>query len=122
MEDIKDIVDSIVRGCALGGLEVQELLAAFGARTVVESSASTFSLDNPVTPSRREEGIIQSIERLLERDNPSLETMKMQVDYDTSFLKEDVNAQKILRVRNKMIATHKMGIVEVVMDMVTIWA
>ena len=116
MEDIKDIVDSIVRGCALGGLEVQELLAAFVARTVVESSASTFSLDNPVTPSRREEVIIQSIERLLERDNPSLETMKMQVDYDTSFLKEDVNAQKILRVRNKMIATHKMGIVEVVME------
>lgn len=116
MEDIKDIVDSIVRGCALGGLEVQELLAAFVARTVVEASAATFSLDNPVTPSRREEVIIQSIERLLERDNPALETMKMQVDYDTSFLKEDVNAQKILRVRNKMIATHKMGIVEVVME------
>ena len=116
MEEIKDVVDSIVRGCALGGLEVPELLAAFVARTVVESNASSFSLDNPVTPSRREEVIIQSIERLLERDNPSLETMKMQVDYDTAFLKEDVNAQRILRVRNKMIATHKMGIVEVVME------
>ena len=103
MEEIKDVVDSIVRGCALGGMEVPELLAAFVARTVVESSAATFSLDNPVTPSRREEVVIQSIERLLERDNPSLETMKMQVDYDSSFLKEDVNAQRILRVRNKMI-------------------
>lgn len=116
MEDIKDVVDSIVRGCALGGLEVPELLAAFVARTVVESNASSFSLDNPVTPSRREEVIVKSIERLLERDNPALETMKMQVDYDTAFLKEDVNAQRILRMRNKMIATHKMGIVEVVME------
>ena len=86
------------------------------ARTVVESDASSFSLDNPVTPSRREEVIVKSIESLLERDNPALETMKMQVDYDTAFLKEDVNAQRILRMRNKMIATHKMGIVEVVME------
>ena len=40
----------------------------------------------------------------------------MQVDYDSAFLKEDVSAQRILRTRNKMIATHKMGIVDVVME------
>ena len=116
MDDIKDIVDSVVRGCAIGGLEVQELLAAFIARTVVENNASTFSLDKPITESRREEVIIQSIERLLTTDDPTLETIKMQVDYDTAFLREDVEAQRKLRVRNKMIATHKMGIVEVVME------
>ena len=116
MDNIRDIVDSVVRGCALGGLEVQELLAAFVARTVVEESATTFSLDKPITESRKDEVILRSIEKLLERDNPSLEVMMMQVDYDTSFLKEDVEAQRILRVRNRMIATHKMGIVEVVME------
>ena len=116
MDNIKDIVDSVVRGCALGGLEVQELLAAFVARTVVEENASIFSLDKPITESRKDEVVLKSIERLLERDNPSLEVMKMQVDYDTSFLKEDVEAQRLLRVRNRMIATHKMGIVEVVME------
>ena len=116
MDSIKDIVDSVVRGCALGGLEVQELLAAFVARTVVEENASTFSLDKPITESRKDEVVLRSIERLLERDNPALEVMKMQVDYDTSFLKEDVEAQRMLRVRNRMIATHKMGIVEVVME------
>ena len=47
MEDIKDIVDSIVRGCALGGIEIPELLAAFVARTIVESNASSFSLIIP---------------------------------------------------------------------------
>lgn len=116
MEGIRDIVDSIVRGCAMGGLEVQELLAAFVARTVVETDASTFSLDKPVTESRKDEVVLKAIEKLLERDSPSLEVMKMQVDYDTSFLKEDVESQRLLRIRNKMIATHKMGIVEVVME------
>jgi hypothetical protein len=35
MEDIKDIVNTIVRGCAQGGLEVSDVLAAFVARTVI---------------------------------------------------------------------------------------
>ena len=116
MDNIKDIVDSIVRGCALGGLEVQELLAAFVARTIVEENAAIFALDKPLTETRKDEVVLRAIEKLLERDNPSLEVMKMQVDYDTSFLKEDVEAQRILRARNRMIATHKMGIVEVVME------
>jgi len=116
MDNIKDIVESVVRGCAIGGLEVQELLAAFVARTVVEENAASFSLDKPITESRKDEVVLRAIERLLERDNPSLEVMKMQVDYDTSFLKEDVESQRLLRMRNRMVATHKMGIVEVVME------
>ena len=116
MEEIRDIVTSIVKGCALGGLEVQDVLAAFVARTIVEDSTSTFALNNKVTPDRREEIILQSIEKLLERDNPSLETLKMQVEYDSSFLKEDLEAQRVLRLRNKMIASHKMGITDVEME------
>jgi hypothetical protein len=34
MEDIKDIIGTIVRGCAQGGVVVSEVLAAFVARTV----------------------------------------------------------------------------------------
>lgn len=34
MEEIKDIVQSIVKGCAHGGLQVSEILAAYVARTV----------------------------------------------------------------------------------------
>jgi hypothetical protein len=116
MEEIRDIVNSVVRGCKLGGLEVQEVLAAFVARTVVEGSTSTFALDKTVTPERREQIVIQSIEKLLERDNPSLETLKMQVEYDSSFLKEDLEAQRVLRLRSKMIASHKLGITDVEME------
>lgn len=35
MDDIKDIVSTIVRGCAQGGIVVSEVLAAFVARTVL---------------------------------------------------------------------------------------
>lgn len=34
MDDIKDIIGTIVRGCAQGGIIVSEVLAAFVARTV----------------------------------------------------------------------------------------
>jgi Domain of unknown function len=38
------------------------------------------------------------------------------VDYDSSFLKHDADAQKSLRLREKMIASHKVAIVEVLME------
>lgn len=34
MDDIKDIVQSIVKGCGQGGLQTSEILAAYVARTV----------------------------------------------------------------------------------------
>jgi hypothetical protein len=45
----------------------------------VESNDSVFALDKKVTAENTEEIILQAIEKLIERDNPSLETMKMQV-------------------------------------------
>ena len=77
--------------------------------------------------------VVQSIERLLNRDDPALEMykkfitithfyiemkfvrIKMQVDYDSTYLREEEEAQKKLRLRNKMVAGHKMAIVEVEM-------
>jgi hypothetical protein len=34
MDEIKDIVQSIVKGCSQGGQKVSEILAAYVARTV----------------------------------------------------------------------------------------
>ena len=116
MEEIKDIVNDIVRGCATGGLEVSEVLAAYVARTVVEGNSSVFALDAKVTQSTIDEVILASIERLLEKNNPALETLKMQVDFDFAFLKDDNNAQKNLRLRNKLINSNKLSIVDVVFE------
>jgi hypothetical protein len=40
---------------------------------IVESNASAFALDRKITPERIEEVILQSIEKLIEKDSPSLE-------------------------------------------------
>eukprot|EP01035_Chromulina_nebulosa_P017390 gene17390-22939_t len=113
MNEIKDIVKSIVKGCSRAGTEVSDVLAAFIARTIIESNEKSFILDQIVTPDGVEQVITASIEKLLERDNPALETIKMQVDYDASYLKYDNEAQKILRNRIKLINSHKEGIVNV---------
>lgn len=116
MEDIKDVVHSIVRGCEQTGIHVPEVLAAFVARTVVEANAQSFALDRKITPELLDQVILQSIEKLLEKDNPALETMKMQVDYDSSFLSEDSNARKAIRLRYKLLVGHKTSVVEVEME------
>ena len=51
----------------------------FSLLQIVESSTDTFSLDKSLTGEAKDEVIILSIERLLEKDSPQLETMKMQV-------------------------------------------
>lgn len=116
MEGIKDIVNTIVRGCAQGGIVVPEVLAAFVARTIVEESTDSFSLDKNLTRESKDEVIIQSIERLLEKDSPQLETIKMQVDFDCSFLEQDNAFQKIIRIRKKMVASARSSIADMQMS------
>ncbi len=42
MDEIKDIVNSIVKGCSQGGLVVPDVLAGFVARTVCSLLLSLF--------------------------------------------------------------------------------
>mmetsp|Transcript_15434 Transcript_15434/g.23290 ORF Transcript_15434/g.23290 Transcript_15434/m.23290 type:complete len:740 (-) Transcript_15434:175-2394(-) len=116
MDDIKDIIGTIVRGCAQGGVVVSEVLAAFVARTIVESSTDSFALDRALTSEAKDEVIIQSIEKLLEKDSPQLETMKMQVDFDCSFLEEDAEFQKTIRLHKKVVSTARANIAELEMQ------
>eukprot|EP01041_Mallomonas_annulata_P008154 gene8154-16763_t len=116
MEEIKEIVKTIVRGCAQGGVIVSDVLAAFVARTIVEKNTDSFALDRKLSNEAMDDVIVQSIEKLLETDSPPMETIKMQVDFDTSFLEEDNDVQKVIRTRNKLLASHKMSIIDVIMD------
>ena len=58
----------------------------------------------------------KSIERLLEKNDPALELMKMQVDFDSTYSRENNEAQRKLRQRSKMIAAHKVAIGDIVME------
>jgi hypothetical protein len=51
----------------------------------VETNTTTFALDKSLSQESKDEIIIQSIEKLLEKDSPQLETMKMQVSSPPSF-------------------------------------
>ena len=109
MDEIKDVIQRIIKGCGVAGLDVSEILSAFVARTVslhndnnrqltihychltrflydhmlknndshffqvVESDTSTFALDKKKTPQEIDSIIVQSIEKLLSRDDPALE-------------------------------------------------
>jgi hypothetical protein len=82
----------------------------------VETNASYFALDRKATPEQTEEVIMMSIERLMEQDSPSLEMIKMQVDYDSTYLLEENEVQAKTKARLRMIGTHKTGILEVEME------
>eukprot|EP00598_Pedospumella_elongata_P004655 CAMPEP_0184971536 /NCGR_PEP_ID=MMETSP1098-20130426/3754_1 /TAXON_ID=89044 /ORGANISM="Spumella elongata, Strain CCAP 955/1" /LENGTH=822 /DNA_ID=CAMNT_0027493681 /DNA_START=33 /DNA_END=2501 /DNA_ORIENTATION=- len=116
MDDIRGIINSIVKGCAQAGVVVPDVLAGFVARTIVESNSSYFALDRKATPEATQEVIMQSIEKLLEKDSPALEMIKMQVDYDSTYLSEETDAQNKAKARAKMIAGHKTGILEIEME------
>ena len=45
----------------------------YASMQVVDKNASVFSLDRKITPEQTEEVIYQSIEKLMETDNPALE-------------------------------------------------
>jgi len=103
MEEIAEVISEIVKGCAAEGVVVSELLAAFVCRTIIEKSDSKvleeggkprFSLDKQIVGDDINELINRCIERLLEQDSPSLETIKMQVAFDSSYLHQEEKMNK----------------------------
>ena len=69
-----------------------------------------------MTPEGVEEVVLTSIEKLLERDNPSLETIRMQVEYDTSYIENENEAAKTIRIRNKLIQSNKQTISDIQLE------
>ncbi len=89
MDEIEEVVAEIVNGCRAHKLEVSELLAAFVARTVLEGDSVAFALDKDLTDDDVNSVINLSVTRLLEKDSPKLETVKMQVAFDSSHVKNE---------------------------------
>lgn len=59
-----------------------------------------FSLDSPLTQEGVSDLVDRSVDRLLEVDSPSLETMKMQVAVDSSYITEEDDLIKSYQRRN----------------------
>jgi len=57
----------------LSGLDAHDLVSFHSHFQIVESNSSYFALDRKATPEATQEVIMQSIEKLLEKDSPALE-------------------------------------------------
>jgi len=73
---------------------VSDTLGAFMARAVVLENTELFPLEKELTESDVQDLIKLSTERLLERDSPALETVKMQVTFDTARVLEAESCER----------------------------
>ncbi|KAF1330407.1 hypothetical protein FI667_g5159, partial [Globisporangium splendens] len=97
MEHAQRIVADIVARCKYRDVEVSETLAAFAARMVVHKNKRRLILEKEMTP-EDEHYLIEQCERiLLQRREPSLETVKMQLEFDFAY----ANLEEELRVKRE---------------------
>ena len=99
MEAIRRIVQEIVFMCRVRNVQVSDTLAAFIARAVVLENAAQFPLDKELNEGDVQNLIRMATERLVETDSPSLETVKMQVTFDTARMLESETLDRARLVR-----------------------
>lgn len=96
MENAQRIVADIAARCKFRDVEVSETLAAFAARMVVHKSKRRLVLERDMSP-EDEQYLIAECERvLLQRREPALETIKMQLEFDFAYanLEEELRAKR----------------------------
>lgn len=96
MENAQRIVADIVARCKFRDVDVSETLAAFAARMVVHKSKRRLVLEKDMTP-EDEHYLLEQCERvLLQKREPALETIKMQLEFDFAYanLEEELRAKR----------------------------
>ena len=99
MANIQKVVESIQEECSVRKNEVPRELAAFVARTVIFDNADKFVLSGQLSKPMLTELVHLSADRLCEKDSPSLETIKMQVAFDTTYGQRLVDNQESSRAK-----------------------
>ncbi|XP_074046312.1 cilia- and flagella-associated protein 206 isoform X2 [Macrotis lagotis] len=82
---IKNIIREIGQECAHYGETVSETLVAFMVKAVVLDPSNGFNVDRNLTRSDVQKLVKICINRLLDKKNPSLDTIKMQVYFDMNY-------------------------------------
>ncbi|KAF4029201.1 hypothetical protein GN244_ATG19082 [Phytophthora infestans] len=96
MENAQRVVADIVARCQYRGVEVSETLAAFIARLVVHRSQRHLVLEQPMSPQDELYLTEQCEKALLRNDDPAMETVKMQLEFDFTYanLEEELRTRK----------------------------
>lgn len=84
--ELDAVVESIVEGCARNGSVVSSALATFMARVIVENDPVNFAPDREVKDAELQMLIERATIRLCERDSPPIETIKMQAEFDSTYV------------------------------------
>lgn len=82
---IKNIIREIAQECANKGQAVSETLVAFMVKAVVLDPDNEFNVDRTLTKDDVQKLIMLCVNRLLDSQSPSLDTVKMQVYFDMNY-------------------------------------
>ncbi|XP_008574604.1 PREDICTED: UPF0704 protein C6orf165 homolog [Galeopterus variegatus] len=82
---IKNIIREIRQECAARGEIVSETLVAFMVKAVVLDPSNGFNVDRTLIKSDVQKLVKLCVARLLDSQNPSLDTIKMQVYFDMNY-------------------------------------
>ncbi|XP_028996301.1 cilia- and flagella-associated protein 206 isoform X2 [Betta splendens] len=83
---IKKIIREIVQECAARGHVVSDSLAAFMVKAAVLDPMNGFNVDRTLTKQDIQNLEELCVEKLLEKCSPSLDTVRMQVYFDTNYM------------------------------------
>lgn len=113
VDEIEGVVREIRRACSERGEAVSELLAAFIVQAVLKANPRDFPPNQPLEADALERLLQLSVARLLERDSPSLETIKLQVGFDSSYVQLEEQLLARHNQRNSRLAEMQRTIVNV---------
>lgn len=99
MANIQNVVKNIQAACKVRNEDVSSELAAFIARTVIFDNADKFVLSGQLSKQLLNELVAMSTDRLCEKESPSLETVKMQVAFDSTYGKRLIQKQENSRAK-----------------------
>jgi hypothetical protein len=87
------ITKELVLACRQLGLVVSEILAAFIASTVVNSTTGAFYVEKNLEENDARVVVEESVKKLFSKHKPSVECLKLQASYDSAFAEIDRNQQ-----------------------------
>eukprot|EP00283_Hemiselmis_rufescens_P013209 CAMPEP_0173440656 /NCGR_PEP_ID=MMETSP1357-20121228/23346_1 /TAXON_ID=77926 /ORGANISM="Hemiselmis rufescens, Strain PCC563" /LENGTH=384 /DNA_ID=CAMNT_0014406173 /DNA_START=46 /DNA_END=1197 /DNA_ORIENTATION=+ len=94
MDEIQKIVFEIADRCQRRKVPVTDMLAAFVAKTIILENPDKFQLERAMSQEDVEGLVSMAVTRLSKEDDPSLETLRMQVAFDAAYVERQEALEK----------------------------
>uniref|UniRef100_A0A0G4EZJ4 Cilia- and flagella-associated protein 206 n=1 Tax=Chromera velia CCMP2878 TaxID=1169474 RepID=A0A0G4EZJ4_9ALVE len=113
------ITREIVIACRQIGQAVSETYAAFIASTILNPASGTFYVDKGLDETEARALVEAAVRKIFSRNNPALETLRLQAVYDSAFLDESRRLMKEARQREEQQSALTSEISEAFIDSAT---